>query len=115
MTVPTALVPSLLTLSDVFGTGHRAAVADGVNERTRVTVVGDGAVGLPAVLSANRLGAAQIVLMGRHQTRTGPDREFGATDVVSARGAEGIEAVRGLTGGHGTHMVLEAVGRLPAA
>ncbi|MEU1520370.1 alcohol dehydrogenase catalytic domain-containing protein [Streptomyces sp. NPDC005811] len=109
-----ALIPSLLTLSDVFGTGYHAAVAGGVDERTSVTVIGDGAVGLLAVLSAKRLGAERIILMGRHRARTGLGREFGATDVVSARGEEGIEAVRELTGGHGTHVVLEAVGHMPA-
>jgi threonine dehydrogenase-like Zn-dependent dehydrogenase len=109
-----ALMPSLLTLSDVFGTGYHAAVAGGVTPRTRVTVIGDGAVGLLAVLSAKRLGAEQIILMGRHRARTDLGREFGATDVVSARGEEGIEAVRELTGGHGTHVVLEAVGTMPA-
>ncbi|MFI9583851.1 alcohol dehydrogenase catalytic domain-containing protein [Streptomyces sp. NPDC052236] len=109
-----ALMPSLLTLSDVFGTGYHAAVAGGVNERTSVTVIGDGAVGLVAVLSAKRLGAEQIILMGRHKVRTDLGREFGATDIVSARGEEGIAAVRELTGGHGTHVVLEAVGNMPA-
>jgi threonine dehydrogenase-like Zn-dependent dehydrogenase len=108
------LLPSLLTLADVFGTGYHAAVRAGVNERTTVTVIGDGAVGLLAVLSAKRLGAERIVLMGRHKTRTDLGREFGATDVVAARGEEGIAAVRELTGGHGTHAVLEAVGHLPA-
>ncbi|MDP5315563.1 zinc-binding dehydrogenase [Streptomyces poriferorum] len=109
-----ALIPSLLTLSDVFGTGHHAAVMGGVDERTRVTVIGDGAVGLLAVLSAKLLGAEQIILMGRHRERTDLGREFGATDVVAARGEEGIERVRQLTGGHGTHVVLEAVGHMPA-
>ena len=109
-----ALIPSLLTLSDVLGTGYHAAVAGGVNERTSVTVIGDGAVGLLAVLSAKRLGAEQIILMGRHKARTDLGREYGATDVVSARGADGIEAVRELTAGHGTHVVLEAVGNMPA-
>lgn len=109
-----ALVPSLLTLSDVFGTGYHAAVAGGVGERTSVTVIGDGAVGLLAVLSAKRLGAEQIILMGRHQARTDLGREFGATDVVAARGQEGIAQVRELTGGNGTHVVLEAVGHMPA-
>ena len=108
------LMPSLLTLSDVFGTGYHAAVAGGVSERTRVTVIGDGAVGLLAVLSAKRLGAEQIVLMGRHAARTELGREFGATDIVSARGEEGVSEVRELTGGHGTHVVLEAVGNMPA-
>ena len=108
------LMPSLLTLSDVFGTGYHAAVAGGVTPHTTVTVVGDGAVGLMAVLSAKRLGAEQIILMGRHQSRTDLGREFGATDIVAARGDDGIAQVRELTGGHGTHVVLEAVGHLPA-
>jgi threonine dehydrogenase-like Zn-dependent dehydrogenase len=109
-----ALIASLLTLSDVFGTGYHAAVKGGVNERTRVTVIGDGAVGLMAVLSAKRLGAEQIILMGRHPERTDLGRQFGATDIVSARGEEGINEVRELTGGDGTHVVLEAVGYMPA-
>ncbi|MDX3215004.1 alcohol dehydrogenase catalytic domain-containing protein [Streptomyces sp. ME02-6991-2B] len=114
VTADSALVPSLLTLSDVFCTGYYAAVAGAVDERTRVTVIGDGAVGLMAVLSARRLGAEQIILMGRHQVRTDLGREFGATDVVSGRGEEGVETVRELTGGHGSHVVLEAVGTRPA-
>jgi threonine dehydrogenase-like Zn-dependent dehydrogenase len=77
-------------------------------------VIADGAVGLPAVLSAKRLGAEQIILMGRHTERTELGREFGATDIVSARGEEGITKVRELIGGHGTHVVLEAVGKMPA-
>lgn len=109
-----ALLPSLLTLSDVFGTGYHAAKRAGVDERTTVTVIGDGAVGLMAVLSAKRLGAERIILMGRHKTRTDLGREFGATDVVAERGGEGIAKVRELTGGDGTHTVLEAVGRMPA-
>ena len=109
-----ALIPSLLTLADVLGTGHHAAVAGGVNPRTRVTVIGDGAVGLLAVLSASRLGAGQVILMGRHPGRTSLGREFGATDVVSARGAEGIAAARALAGGQGTHVVIEAVGTMAA-
>jgi threonine dehydrogenase-like Zn-dependent dehydrogenase len=99
---------------DVLGTGYHAAVKGGVNERTSVTVIGDGAVGLLAVLSAKRLGAEQIILMGRHKFRTDLGREFGATDVVAERGEGGIAKVRELTGGHGTHVVLEAVGHLPA-
>jgi threonine dehydrogenase-like Zn-dependent dehydrogenase len=98
----------------VFGTGYHAAVAGGVNERTRVTVIGDGAVGLLGVLSAKRLGAEQIILMGRHPARTELGREFGATDVVSARGEDGVAQVRELTGGHGTHVVIEAVGAMSA-
>jgi threonine dehydrogenase-like Zn-dependent dehydrogenase len=104
------LLPSLLTLSDVFAAGHHAAVRAGVNARTTVTVVGDGAVGLSAVLAARRLGAERIILMGRHQARTDLGREFGATEVVAERGEEGIAKVLELTGGVGTHAVLEAVG-----
>ena len=84
-----ALIPSLLTLSDVFGTGYHAAVRAGVKPGDTVTVIGDGAVGLLAVLSAKRLGAEQIILMGRHKARTDLGREFGATDVVAERGEEG--------------------------
>ncbi|WP_229075141.1 alcohol dehydrogenase catalytic domain-containing protein [Actinoplanes sp. DH11] len=109
-----ALLPSLLTLSDVFATGHHAAVRAGVNARTTVTVIGDGAVGLLAVLSAKRLGAERIILMGRHKVRTDLGVEFGATDVVAERGQEGIAKVRELTGGDGTHTVLECVGHMPA-
>jgi threonine dehydrogenase-like Zn-dependent dehydrogenase len=109
-----ALLPSLLTLSDVLITGHHAAVTAGVDARTSVTVIGDGAVGLLAVLAARRLGAERIILMGRHKNRTDLGREFGATDVVAERGEEGIAQVRELTGGHGTHVVLECVGHMPA-
>ena len=105
-----ALLPSLLTLSDVFCTGHHAAVTAGVTPRTTVAVVGDGAVGLSAVLAAKRLGAERIILLGRHQARTDLGREFGATDVVAERGEEGVAAVRELTGGDGAHAVLECVG-----
>lgn len=109
-----ALLPSLLTLADVYGTGHHAAKQARVNERTTVTVIGDGAVGLMAVLSARQLGAERIILMGRHKDRTDLGRYFGATDVVAERGEEGIAKLRDLTGGEGTHTVLEAVGHLPA-
>jgi threonine dehydrogenase-like Zn-dependent dehydrogenase len=109
-----ALLPSLLTLSDVFPTGHHCAVTAGVTPRTTVTVIGDGAVGLSAVLAAKRLGAEQILLMGRHTERTDLGREFGATDVIAERGEEGIERVHELTGGDGTHAVLECVGLMPA-
>ncbi|SDM74784.1 zinc-dependent alcohol dehydrogenase family protein [Allokutzneria albata] len=109
-----ALLPSLLTLSDVFSTGHHAALKAGVTERTTVTVIGDGAVGLCAVLAAKRLGAQQIILMGRHEARTDLGRSFGATDVVAERGKEGTAKIRELTGGRGTHTVLECVGTLPA-
>ncbi|WP_019545198.1 zinc-binding dehydrogenase [Streptomyces sulphureus] len=105
-----ALLPSLLTLSDVFPTGHHCATTAGVGPRTSVTVIGDGAVGLSAVLAAARLGAERIILMGRHEDRTDLGRDFGATEVVAERGAEGVARVRSLTGGHGTHAVLECVG-----
>ncbi|GAA1313982.1 zinc-binding dehydrogenase [Saccharothrix xinjiangensis] len=108
------LLPSLLTLADVYGTGYHAAKQARVNPRTTVTVIGDGAVGLLAVLSAKQLGAERIILMGRHEDRTDLGREFGATDVVAARGDEGIAEVRELTGGDGTHTVLEAVGHMSA-
>jgi threonine dehydrogenase-like Zn-dependent dehydrogenase len=109
-----ALIPSLLTLADVFGTGYHAAVKGGVKAGSTVTVIGDGAVGLMAVLSAKRLGAEQIILMGRHTARTNLGIEFGATDIVADRGDEGIAKVRELTAGHGSHVVLEAVGHMPA-
>jgi threonine dehydrogenase-like Zn-dependent dehydrogenase len=91
-----ALLASLLTLSDVFCVGHHACRTARVGPRTTVTVIGDGAVGLSAVLAAKRLGAEPIILMGRHTQRTDLGREFGATDVVPERGAEGIERVRGV-------------------
>jgi threonine dehydrogenase-like Zn-dependent dehydrogenase len=105
-----ALMPSLLTLSDVMGTGHHAAVAAKVDPGKSVAVVGDGAVGLCAVIAARRLGAEQIIIMGRHPDRIALAKEFGATDVVSERGEEAIERVRELTGGFGVHSVLECVG-----
>src|SRR5919199_15315 len=105
-----ALMPSLLTLSDVMGTGHHAAVVAKVAPGTRVAVVGDGAVGLCGVIAAKRLGAEQIIILGRHPDRIALAREFGATDVVSERGDEAIERVRELTGGHGVDSVLECVG-----
>jgi threonine dehydrogenase-like Zn-dependent dehydrogenase len=108
------LLPSLLTLSDVYGTGYHAAMKGNINSRTTVTVIGDGAVGLMAVLCAKRRGAERIILMGRHPTRTDLGREFGATDVVAHRGEEGVARVRDLTDGDGTHVVVEAVGLMPA-
>jgi threonine dehydrogenase-like Zn-dependent dehydrogenase len=105
-----ALMPSLLTLSDVLGTGHHAAVVAKVAPGRSVAVVGDGAVGLCAVIAAKRLGAEQIILMGRHEDRIALAREFGATDVVRERGEEGVAGVRELTGGYGVHSVLECVG-----
>jgi threonine dehydrogenase-like Zn-dependent dehydrogenase len=108
-----ARLADLLTLSDVYGTGWHAAVRGGVTPGSTVTVIGDGAVGLLAVLSAKQHGADQIVLMGRHKQRTDLGREFGATDVVAERGEEGVAKVRDLTNG-GSQIVLEAVGHLPA-
>jgi threonine dehydrogenase-like Zn-dependent dehydrogenase len=105
-----ALMPSLLTLSDVMGTGHHAAVVANVAPGKRAAVVGDGAVGLCGVIAAKRLGAEQIIILGRHPDRIALARGFGATDVVSERGAEAIERVKELTGGHGAHSVLECVG-----
>jgi len=105
-----ALMPSLLTLSDVLGTGHHAAVVAGVGPGKKVAVVGDGAVGLCGVIAAKRLGAEQIVILGRHRERTDLAREFGATDVVADRGEEAVERVRELTDGFGAHSVLECVG-----
>jgi threonine dehydrogenase-like Zn-dependent dehydrogenase len=105
-----ALMPSLLTLSDVMGTGHHAAVVAKVGPGKRAAVVGDGAVGLCAVIAAKRLGAEQIIIMGRHPDRIALAREFGATDVVSERGEQAVERVRELTGGEGVHSVLECVG-----
>src|SRR5436305_6690851 len=105
-----ALAASLLTLSDVMGTGHHAAVAAKVGRGKTVAVVGDGAVGLCGVIAARRLGAEQIIILGRHADRIALAREFGATDVVSERGDEAIERVRELTGGFGAHSVLECVG-----
>src|SRR3954464_12963466 len=100
-----ALMPSLLTLSDVMGTGHHAAVVARVAPGHRVAVVGDGAVGLCGVIAAKRLGAEQIILLGRHPDRIVLARAFGATDVVAERGAEAVERIRQLTGGHGAHSV----------
>jgi threonine dehydrogenase-like Zn-dependent dehydrogenase len=105
-----ALMPSLLTLSDVLGTGHHAAVVAGVKPGDSVAVVGDGAVGLCGVIAAKRLGAEQIIIMGRREDRLALAREFGATDAVSERGEEAVERVRELTGGFGAHAVLECVG-----
>jgi threonine dehydrogenase-like Zn-dependent dehydrogenase len=105
-----ALMPSLLTLSDVMGTGHHAALAAKVGPGKTVAVVGDGAVGLCGVIAARRLGAEQIIMLGRHPDRIALAREFGATDVVSERGDEAVERVRELTGGLGASSVLECVG-----
>jgi threonine dehydrogenase-like Zn-dependent dehydrogenase len=109
------LLPSLLTLSDVYGTGFHAAKRADVTAGDTVAVIGDGAVGLMAVLAASQLGAERIILMGRHRDRTDLGIEFGATDVVAERGEEGIAKVRDLAAAtHGVHKVLEAVGHMPA-
>ncbi len=108
--VEEALMPSLLTLSDVMGTGHHAALAARVGPGKAVAVVGDGAVGLCGVIAARRLGSEQIILLGRHPGRIALAKEFGATDVVSERGDEAVERVRDLSGGFGVHSVLECVG-----
>ncbi len=108
------LLPSLLTLSDVYLTGYHAAHMGRVAPGRTVTVIGDGAVGLSAVIAAKQLGAERIILMGRHAVRTDLGRDFGATDVVADRGADGIAQVLDLTGGEGSHIVLEAVGHMPA-
>ena len=113
-TLPTrpdpALMASLLSLSDVMGTGHHAARAAKVAPGRTVAVIGDGAVGLCGVIAAKRLGAGRIILLGRHPDRTALGLEFGATDIVSERGGEAVERVLGLTGGQGVHSVLECVG-----
>ena len=105
-----ALVPSLLTLSDVMGTGHHAALAGGVTKGSTVVVVGDGAVGQCAVLASSRLGAERIIMMSRYADRQALARDFGATDVIDSRGHEGSEAVRELLDGIGADAVLECVG-----
>lgn len=110
----TELLPSLLTLSDVYLTGHHAAHMGRVEPGKTVTVIGDGAVGLSAVLASKQLGAEQIILMGRHTSRTDLGVEWGATSVVAERGEEGIAKVLDLTAGEGSHVVLEAVGHMPA-
>ncbi|MDT0476260.1 alcohol dehydrogenase catalytic domain-containing protein [Streptomyces sp. DSM 41014] len=104
------LLPDLLPLSDVLCTGYHAARTAGVGRGDTVTVIGDGAVGLSAVISARLLGAERIILMGRHRSRTDLGLTFGATDVVAERGDEGVARVRELTGGEGTRRVLECVG-----
>ncbi|WFB10208.1 zinc-dependent alcohol dehydrogenase family protein [Streptomyces sp. LX-29] len=104
------LLAALLSLSDVMGTGHHAAVGAGVRPGVTVAVVGDGAVGLCGVLAAKRLGADRIIALGRHTVRTDIARTFGATDVVAERGEAAVEAVRELTKGQGAHAVIEAVG-----
>ncbi|HEX6342640.1 zinc-binding dehydrogenase [Umezawaea sp.] len=105
-----ALLPAFLSLSDVMGTGHHAALAAGVVPGSVVAVVGDGAVGLCGVLAASRLGAERVIALGRHEDRAAVARLFGATDQVSERGGAAVERVRELTGGLGASAVLECVG-----
>jgi threonine dehydrogenase-like Zn-dependent dehydrogenase len=104
------LIPSLLTLSDVMGTGWFAADAANVQPGSTVAVVGDGAVGLLGILSAKQMGAARIIAMSRHPARQKLAREFGATDVVTERGEKGVSRVKELTNGIGADSVLECVG-----
>jgi threonine dehydrogenase-like Zn-dependent dehydrogenase len=109
--VPTVdMVPHFLAASDVLGTGWFAAVAAEVGPGKTVTVVGDGAVGLMGVLAAQQLGAERIIAMSRHADRQALARDFGATDIVTERGDEGVERIKELTGGLGAHSVIEAVG-----
>lgn len=107
---PDDLVPSLLTLSDVMGTGWFAAEAANVGPGSTAVVVGDGAVGLLAVLSARLKGASRVIAMSRHEARQELAREFGATDIVEERGDEGAARIRELTNGLGADAVLECVG-----
>jgi threonine dehydrogenase-like Zn-dependent dehydrogenase len=104
------LVPSLLAASDVLGTGWFGAVAAEAGPHKTVAVVGDGAVGLLAVLAASQLGAERIIAMSRHEPRQQLAREFGATDIITERGDDGVAKVKELTGGLGAHSVVEAVG-----
>ena len=104
------MVPSLLALSDVMGTGWFAADAANVKPGSTVAVVGDGAVGLLGILSAKQMGAERIIAMSRHESRQKLGREFGATDIVTERGDEGVERIKELTNGIGADSVLECVG-----
>src|SRR5438270_10317807 len=104
------LIPSLLAASDVLGTGWFGAVAAEAGPGKTVAVVGDGAVGLLGVLAAKQLGAERIIAMSRHEPRQELALEFGATDIVTERGDDGVAAVKKLTGGLGAHSVIEAVG-----
>ncbi|WES64397.1 zinc-dependent alcohol dehydrogenase family protein [Microbacter sp. GSS18] len=104
------LIPSLLAASDVLGTGWFGAVAAEAGPGKTVAVVGDGAVGLLAILAAKQLGAERIIAMSRHESRQKLAREFGATDIVEERGDEGVAKIKELTDGLGAHSVVEAVG-----
>ena len=104
------LIPSLLAVSDVFGTGWFAADAANVKPGATAVVVGDGAVGLLGVLSAKLMGAERVIAMSRHEKRQKLAKEFGATDIVTERGDEGIARIKELTNGIGADSVLECVG-----
>jgi len=104
------LIPGLLAASDVLGTGWFAAKAAEVGPGKTVAVIGDGAVGLLAVLSSKLLGADRIIVMSRHEPRQKLALEYGATDIVAERGDEGVARIKELTGGLGVHSALEAVG-----
>src|SRR5712691_10548955 len=107
---PAELIPSFLTASDVLGTGWFGAVAAEAGPGKTVAVVGDGAVGLLAVLAARHLGADRIIAMSRHEPRQQLALEFGATNIVEERGEAGVAKIKDLTGGLGAHSVIEAVG-----
>jgi len=107
---PDDLLPSLLAASDVLGTGWFAADAAAVKPGKTVAVVGDGAVGLLGILSARQMGAERIIAMSRHEARQQLAREFGATDIVTERGDEGVARIKEMTDGLGAHSVIEAVG-----
>jgi threonine dehydrogenase-like Zn-dependent dehydrogenase len=107
---PDDLIPSLLAASDVLGTGWFAADAAAAGPGRTVAVVGDGAVGLLAILSARQMGAERVIAMSRHETRQRLAREFGATDIVTERGDEGVARIKDMTDGLGAHSVIEAVG-----
>ena len=104
------LVPSFLAASDVLGTGWFAAVAAEAGPGKTVAVVGDGAAGLLGVLAARQLGAERIIAMSRHEPRQALARQFGATDIVTERGDDGVAVIKDLTNGYGAHSVIEAVG-----
>src|SRR3954453_1171204 len=107
---PDDLVPSLLAASDVLGTGWFAADAAAAGPGKTVAVVGDGAVGVLGILSDQQMGAERIIVMSRHETRQRLAREFGATDIVTERGDEGVARIKDMTDGLGAHSVIEAVG-----
>jgi threonine dehydrogenase-like Zn-dependent dehydrogenase len=107
---PADLLPSFLAASDVLGTGWFGAVAAQAGPGKTVVVVGDGAVGVLAVLAAKHLGAERIIAMSRHESRQRLAREYGATDIVEERADDGVAKIKELTNGLGAHSVIEAVG-----